>query len=109
MIENFEKLVLTLQQLADDASALPGSFMSRNIDGGRVFIKETDLGDWICLIDEGPDDDDKTDGRGDSPDAAASMALWNWLRRRSAKKDKGGNVVFLNFMDGTMHSSGGAK
>lgn len=110
MIENFEKLVLILQQGAGVVRALPGSFMSRNIDGGRVFIKETDLGDWVCLIDEGPDDeDDRVDGRGDSPDEAAAMALWNWLRRRSAKKNEGGNVVFLNLMDGTMHSSGGTS
>lgn len=110
MIENFENLVLTLQHIADDASCLPGIFMSKDIEGGRVFIKETDLGDWVCLIDEGSDDeDDRVDGRGDSPDEAAAMTLWNWLRRRSAKKDKGGNVVFLNLMDGTMHSSGGAK
>ena len=109
MIENFEKLVLVLQQLADDASALPGSFLSRNIEGGRVFINETDLGDWVCLIDEGPDDENRTDGRGEFPDAAAAMALWNWLRRRSAKKDKGGNVVLLNLMDGTTHSSRGQE
>lgn len=105
MTESFEKLVLTLQQIADDASCLPGIFMSKDIEGGRVFIKETDLGDWICLIDEGPDDENQTDGRGDNPDDAAAMALWNWLRKRSAKKEEGGNVVFLNLMDGTAWAS----
>ena len=109
MSESFEKLVLTLQKIADDASGLPGIFMSKDIEGGRVFIKETDLGDWICLIDEGPDDENQTDGRGEFPDAAAAMALWNWLRRRSAKREKGGNTVFLNLMDGTAWSSGGAR
>lgn len=105
MIENFEKLVLTLQKIADDASGLPGIFMSKDIEGGRVFIKETALGDWVCLIDEGPDDENQTDGRGDTTYEAAAMALWNWLRRRSAKKNEGGNVVFLNLMDGTVYSS----
>ena len=31
MIESFEKLVLTLQKIADDASGLPGIFMSKTL------------------------------------------------------------------------------
>ena len=105
MDKNFKKLLETLQKIADDTSVLEGGMLSVDVPGGRVFMNNTEMGDWVCLIEEGPNEDDWVDGRGDCPDEAAAMALWNWLRKQTARKDEGGNTVFLNFIDGTVWSS----